>query len=579
MIKLAEQIKKIINEATDAKHPDLVRGYLYVKKDENHAGYSRPLTIRDFNYDKNKSQYPFRAKCVSDMTAKAIEKLYFINEEDAKRWPEGSEISRSNRLVNAVRVDINGDIPCYADVEYLEYFTPESIAPEISERLKGTPVSILSKAQEKKYNQRSDFIEYLKEKYNAEVEYQSNRIVCVINSKAIDPNTDFEKCQLLLILHKNDFSLEPLMLRTSYNFLDEEVVSVIDKYNDHDFNSISNIFHRELNKNIPELIKAELLYSGSSSPIIVTYNIKLSGEDAHLKIEQLRSSSFLNTVEISLPDSQNVFRYNENSRNKVDNIIAAFKPYCSIKAIKSLSYLINTIDFIKSYNEEEHVEKVHIKVKDLEGIKPIEIEEEFKLLTNEQLNHINNVLIEYCSQELRENDVFGAIEKVRSIMRENKNLPAVKKLFDIWWDSNTGGSDILWYTVFKDLFDINTFEIPEVAKQIKGYLWFTAYPHDKTIDIPTIELLNQIQRIEANGGTVILPENVNFDNVRTLFNDCKVRVPSSAKGYLDIGAFSRRGNLFEFEPIKDENGELVSPFTILKEQYNPEYLKYFKVIK
>lgn len=572
MIRLAEQIKKIINEANDSKHPDLVRGYLYVKKDENYAGYSRPLTIRDFNYNSNKSQYPFRAKCVSDMTAKAIERLYFIDEEDAKRWPEGSETSRSNRIVNAVRVDLNGDIPCYADVEYLKEFTPESIAPEISERLKGTPVSILSKAQEKKYNQRSDFIDYLKDKYDASIDYQSNRILCVIDPKIIAPNTDFEKGQLLLVLHKNDFSLESLTLQTHDTLLDENITEVINRYCDHDYNSIAAIFHTELKKSVPEILKAEPAYPGC---IMVKYNIKLLGEDAYLRIKQVESNSSYNLIEIGWHD--HIFKYNENSINKFDRLLTALKPYCSINAIESLSYVTNTIDFIKNYNEAEHIEKVHIKVKDLEGIKPIEIKEEFKMLTNEQLAHINDVLIEYCPQELRENNVPGAIEKLLSIMKEKKNLPAVKKFFDIWWVA--GGSEPFWYPVFKDLFDVNIFKIPEIARKTRS-LWFRVLPHDKTISIPTIELLDQIHFIETNGGTVILPENVDFDNMRTTFSGSKVKVPSSAKGYLDVAnSASRRKNLFEFEPIKDENGELISPFTILKGQYDPEYLKYFKVIK
>ena len=93
-----------------------------------------------------------------------------------------------------------------------------------------------------------------------------------------------------------------------------------------------------------------------------------------------------------------------------------------------------------------------------------------------------------------------------------------------------------------------------------------------------------MKQVDGGGARIILDNGYDF-NQEIHFQNAYVRLPASASGYLDVGLITshyndRHGpNLFEFEPVKGDDGELVSPFTILEKEYTPDVLRYFKAIK
>lgn len=559
-------------KATNKNYPDIV------KTSECYRISDGPrLNVFFYKNSVNNLPYPFKTQ-FSQNAHGNISRISFLTINSAVEFRNyiGStgNIYKWGQEVTLVRIDVNGDIPCYAELEWINSFNENAINSVIRERLSKTPEKNpfedpgKSVKQQTVQDKRQIFIDYFKSKFpNATT---TDEITFNFNFKDVTPNAIFKCGEKSITFNKNNWKLYPRFefkqklknipvlneLESKIqdlwkNYTQEELYILSDKLNNISLydNRIDIYFSEELHNRLSITILkdiVEITYSPSIYYVITPSYTKTSSlDDLISQVQQALSGEWLNLPEV---------------REQVDKL--------------------------KNLETKDVKEYIHINVKDLPEVADLPIEKNPPKQT--QIDIATDFLLENFKEELVQNNLTAILnyETLDSKLDELTDSFHYANLyltdFSFWYsfcldelkvDIYNAGNFIkkeFWTSRGRlSLWEYTKFGYTPksgkifISKQALDYVvdgWTNFMPYGALIEFG--EGINKLTEIRFGAGTFILPTTLTQKlNIRELIYDRE----------------KLNNILIKFKPIKDENGDLVSPFIVNKFEFEM-YKNIFKAI-
>lgn len=163
-----ERSAEDIQLTTHLEYPDIVDGNLYSLNNGNPYGASNIYPNFRANMVNN-TPHPFKLLVAGKQV---FYRLWFLKKDDAQRYvdeyPSSCKIiSKAQKSFRAIRIDVNGDIPLYADISYIKSVNPDLLHPVILNRLASEKTQVIphiSDAQTRPLSINTEDPKYLKAK-------------------------------------------------------------------------------------------------------------------------------------------------------------------------------------------------------------------------------------------------------------------------------------------------------------------------------------------------------------------------------------------------------------------------------
>lgn len=193
-MQIIEEAFKQLNEeeSTEIKltkhldYPDVVKDNLYAVNNNNSYGVQYRYVVFEKRY-ANKKPYPFYTRY--EQSARYEARIWFLKPEDATNFINSQtacynySVAKGNTTVEAIRIDVDGDVPCYASIDYVMDQPYDTINPVIANR-----IDTFTKSGAK--SQRNPFV-VMTDKERANKEKSQSNLDILINSLKNIPNIQF----------------------------------------------------------------------------------------------------------------------------------------------------------------------------------------------------------------------------------------------------------------------------------------------------------------------------------------------------------------------------------------------------
>ena len=408
----------------------------------------------------------------------------------------------------------------------------------------------------------TEFTNYLKEKYNAKLEDKGeNYFIYGISLKKIEPAFPFDMYVPLLVDSALDMWYCIQEPKYKIPLQDKDYKNKVEELNylfktDH---VCWEPFLREIQKTVPEILFLET-YSDSKLQIIYDKKRSVTGHTYSLGYTYNFQKNELILVLSGILSSWKWSGYFTG-----DLTVKSFEE--KIKELKEevlqvdwLTIFEKTKTFIKNFDSNIYIERIHIPANEsIHTLKEVEALPNYKVvnLPEELKQKIIDYLLENFKNELITNNLLKIINELTS-----------KTDFEELYHTNDYG---LLYEVIKTTLDI---DIRDYFKSDK--LSCKNYTTSSPILIPDV---TNIYAYNVSNHFIIPEGNTSIPKINTTDNAAIIlTLPKTIN--IDISPFldSLKNIYIEYTPVKDEDGNLISPFTINKLQYE-EFKDHFIIKK
>lgn len=516
------------------RYPDVVRAKFW-RIGFYHRMWTHPLTVHFDASSAKREPYPFTAHRTSDQNCASGSRLNFLYKEDAENWGVGDTEYLANQVATAVRIDINGEIPCYADLEWLQAHKPETLHPVIRRRMKKEPVVMLSGADLEKENAQAEFAKHLKSLYPAFVKHDKEL--------SLDISTAFPdyKGKLIITLNKAAWYASFNITTVKCDVFDplKEKLEKIWSYKSY---LLADLCKKKFNLSVSS-------YSSDYVNLPLAINFPIGSLSIHTSIE--KNTEYWYRCSCS---EGTYHKHTYSDLQAFDNIINIMKGLMDVSRYKSyVEKMVNTIDM--SFIEDQ-MSFVPIKVSELKPFKPTKL----KTIPNKVKETFTDYLLENHRDELLNQDPNNLVTIIEKTLNDDKWR---KKYYDY--------QDIsFFYSYFKNEFDVNILDYikkpEELFRNWSGLRW--VFVPDSGKVVISADNLNKAETYTDAGGTIYFEEGITDLSfvMESAYGDdnCLLVFPSTVTGNLKVPFCQFH---IKITPIKDENGDLISPFKVQKIEY------------
>lgn len=516
------------------KYPDVVKAKFW-RIGFFHRMWTHPLTVHFDSSSVKSEPYPFKTKKTSDQNCASGSRLNFLYKEDAENWGVGDTIYLANQVATAVRIDIDGEIPCYADLEWLQIHKPDTLHPVIRRRMKKEPVVMLSGDDLEKENVQAEFAKHLKSLYPGFVKHDKEL--------SLDISTVFSDYEGTLTI-----TLNKALWYASFNISTDkcdvfdplkEKLEKIWSYKSYD---LANLCKEKFNLSVSS-------YSSAYVNLPLEINFPIGSLSVYTCIE--RNTEYRYRCSVS---ESTYHKHTYSDLQAFDDIINVMKVLMDVSRYKS--YVEKMVDTLDMPFIEDQMSFVPIKVSELKPFTPAKI----RTIPNQVKETFTDYLLENHRDELLNQDPNNLVKIIEKTLNDDKWC---RKYYD-YQDLS------FFYSYFKNEFDVNILDYikkpEELFKTWSGLEW--RFVPDSGEVVISADNVNKIERFTYAEGTIYFEEGIT-DLSFIMGNgggkeNCLLVFPSTVTGNLKVPYCSFH---VKITPIKDENGDLISPFKVQKIEY------------